>query len=369
MATRPQAANPHAARRSKPCTRSSLARPVARKSRYKLQPACDLRPSADLAGRPVRLSTDLPVEFDVPLAPHHKLIGRWAAGREHIARRYTRQEARRRIERVFDQAVLEILKPIELVNLRAAVLVGDDDNPPALTLICDDIGQLDLGWIEKSNLLRDALAGPVAPLGWRAAAYKALSSTLSCALPIFNFEDLMDELSCYHWDGETDDESARRALIEYRGYEPAEVDGGMLPSAIRARRPDFMLPENADPLKNLPKGLRQRVCDVRKAHAAVKALNFAASPWTLHTGQMLEYIPYSENWSHFPPLTVVPVENFALEVDYVTEHGMHEGFVDLCGICPLTDARQVDEWLASLKVGADFLLAAQALIDIDPAKL
>ena len=78
-------------------------------------------------------------------------MGRWVAAREGAPRRYTRVGARKRIEQVFNAAVLEILAPIELVDLRVAVLVGEDNNPPAIALVCETLGQLDLGWIETGD--------------------------------------------------------------------------------------------------------------------------------------------------------------------------------------------------------------------------
>ncbi|KAK0348931.1 hypothetical protein LTR94_035171, partial [Friedmanniomyces endolithicus] len=82
------------------------------------------------------------------------------------------------------------------------------------------VGQIDLGWIEKSNVLSNTLFGPAAPVGWRAAAYSLLESTLGDVLPVFSYADLFEEVSAYYWDGATDDESARATLIEYHGEDP-----------------------------------------------------------------------------------------------------------------------------------------------------
>ena len=70
-----------------------------------------------------------------------------------------------------------------------------------------------------------------------------------------------------------------------------------------------------------------------------------------------------------PPLTLVPVEQFAREVDDVARHGMEYGFMDIAGLCPLPDATRVTDWFASLEAGARFLLAAQELIQLDPDTL
>ena len=143
------------------------------------------RPWADLAGCSVALSRDIPTIFDAPLAPHHKLIGRWVVSRENSAPSYTRVAARRHIERTFDAAVLEVLAPLELVNLRVAVLHSEENGPSAIAIICESMGQLDLGWIETSD----------APIAWRAAAYKALEHTLGRTLPVFGYQDLFDEIA------------------------------------------------------------------------------------------------------------------------------------------------------------------------------
>jgi len=44
------------------------------------------------------------------------------------------------------------------------------------------------------------------------------------------------------------------------------------------------------------------------------------------------------------------------------------GFMDVAGICPLPAASRIDDWFASLRLGAQFLLAAQALVQFDPPK-
>ena len=67
--------------------------------------------------------------------------------------------------------MLDILKPFKLVDFRVAALTGDESHPPAIALICDSVGQLDLGWIEKSNVLRTTTLETVAPVRWQATAY------------------------------------------------------------------------------------------------------------------------------------------------------------------------------------------------------
>ena len=202
---------------------------------------------ADLAGRSVALSPDVPALFDAPLGPHHKLIGRWAASRDISARAYTRVEARRRVEHVFDTAVLDILEPIELADFRVAVLQGGDGDPPAIAMICDSMGQLDLGWIEDSD----------APIPWRAALYRTLELMLGRVLPIFGYDDLFESMSMSYWDGAPEDEAARQCLIDYHGVAPEDLDAQALPSAMDARRPEWMIRENAAPPAELPAGLRQ----------------------------------------------------------------------------------------------------------------
>jgi len=327
------------------------------------------RPSADLAGRTVRISPDVPAMFDVPLAAHHKLIGRWVEAIAPSDRPCTRHEARARIERTFNDAVLDILQPFDMAELRAVVLQGDDSLPPALVLICDSLGSLDLGWIEKSNVLRQTLFTNVAPLGWRAAAYKELVGTLNIALPVFHFDDLLAELSMYYWEGEETDEGARHALTEWFGQDPEEIDEDMLPSAIRARRPDWMLAENAAPLKDMPTALANKIRALRKAYAALEAQGDDRGAWRFDLELIREYVDDYEDRSGLPPVTLVPFDQFQRELDDVGRFGMETGFMDVCGICQLDDADKVGAWLASLKLGVAFLLAAQDLIDFDPAGL
>ena len=317
------------------------------------------RPSTDLAGRSVALSGDIPAIFDQPLAAHHKLLGQWAASRERSVEACTRPEARRRIERIFDAAVLEILRPIEIVDLRIAVLLGEDVGPPAIAVICDSMGQLDLGWIETSD----------APIPWRAAAYRALDQRLGLALPVFGYDDLFEVISMYYWEGETDDEAARECLIAHHGVDPDELDEISLPSTMNARRPEWMIGANTAPLAELPIGLSQMLDRLDKAHGALRTLGCDGNAWHFDSELIGEFLPGTEECATLPPLTLVPFEQFARELDDVGRHGMEMGFMDVAGICPLPDSSRIEDWLASLRLGAQFLIAAQQLIQLDPARL
>lgn len=320
-------------------------------------PACAFRPSVDLAGRAVTLSPDIPAVFDAPLGAHHKLVGRWVLSLEPSPEPCTRVEARQHIERVFDAAVLDILAPIELADLRVAVLHSEEDGPPAIVIICESMGQLDLGWIETGD----------APIGWRAAAYEALEHCLGEALPIFGYGDLFDEIAMYYWDGETDDQAARQSLIDYHGAEPGDLDEMTLPSEMNARRPEWMIAANAAPAKRLPTELRRSLARLHEAHKALSALLPDQNAWHFDFQIACEYLPGIEECASLPPLTLVPFEQFARELDDVARHGMEMGFMDIAGICPVTDACAIEDWFASLRLGAQFLIAAQDLLQFDPS--
>ncbi|MDR2857521.1 MAG: hypothetical protein LBV50_06710, partial [Novosphingobium sp.] len=188
-------------------------------SRFSRPQPCSFRPSADLAGRPVAILPDVPTCFDEPLAEHHKLIGRWVASRETSARRYARPEVRARIEQVFDTAVMEVLEPIDLADFTVAVLHSEEEGPPAIALVCRDMGQIDLGWIGADDV----------PVAWSAAAYTALELTLGRVLPAFTYAEFFEEFAVCHWEGETDDEAARQCLVDYHGMDPDDVDNLTLP--------------------------------------------------------------------------------------------------------------------------------------------
>ena len=335
-------------------------------SRSSRRLASPSRPSVDLAGRAVALSVDVPAQFDAPLAPHHKVLGRWVAEREKTAQRYTRMGVRKRIERVFSAAVDEILSPFNLADLRVVALTGEDDRPPAIVIVCDTIGQLELGWIEKSNLLRDTAFGNVAPVRWRAAAYQTLRNTLPAVLPAFGYEVLFEEVSAYYWDGETDDERARAALIELHGHGEDDLDEMTLPSDMNARRPDWMTAKAA-PLKDMPVALQAAIRRLRAALEAMRKIDPARNAWRFDHDNVLTYLPEYEERTHMPPITLVPFEQFARELDDVGRFGMEQGFYDIAGFCQLIDVATVDAWFASLRVGAELLLAAQDLINLDPA--
>lgn len=362
MATLPASPRPSAApgpvlsmRGSSSTRAAARARSADRCSR---QPDFASRRSVDLAGRAIALSPEIPAVFDAPLAPHHRLVGRWAASRGQDARTYTRVEARRHIEGAFDAAVLEVLDPIEIVDLRIAVLASEADGPPAIAIICESMGQLDLGWIETSD----------APTAWRAAAYRALEKTLGCVLPVFSYQDLIDEMSMYYWEGETDDEAARCSLIENHGADVEDLDGLILPSQMNDRRPGWMIAANAAAPARLPATLRRKLADLRAAHEAFGKVAPEGGAWHFDFEIVSEYLPGIEECASLPPLTLVPFEPFARELDDVMRSGMEMGFMDIAGICPLPDAAHIDHWFASLRLGAQLLLAAQNLIRTDPPR-
>jgi len=327
---------------------------------------CVSRPSVELAGRSVALSIDVPAGFDAPLAAHHKLIGAWVASHEKSDVLLTRADARKHIERAFNAAVIEILKPFNLADLQVLALAGDDGTAPAIAIVCDTVGQIELGWIEESNPLTAQPGKRVAPQRWCAAAYQALLETLPVALPIFGYGDLFEEMAAFSWDGETTDVAAIKAMVEM-GQDLGDIDEEMLPSAMNARRPGWMLAENAAPMKQLPAELRRRIYRLRDLRAAIKAIPAETNAWHFSFDQVVEYMPEFEDASHLPTMTLVPADQFARELDYVADYGMQQGFMNIAGLCSLSDAAAVDAWFASLKLGAEFLLAAQELITIDPA--
>ncbi|WIW89599.1 hypothetical protein K3M67_06475 [Sphingobium sp. V4] len=327
-------------------------------SRYSPPQDCGFRPSADLAGRAVALSPDIPAVFDAPLAAHHKLVGHWVLSQENPTRACTRFAARRHVERTFEAAVLDVLAPLELVDLRVAVLLSEEDGPPAIAIVCESMGQLDLGWIETSD----------APIAWRAAAYHALEHTLGRALPVFGYQDLFDEISMYYWEGATDDEAARECLIAYHGVDEETLDGMTLPSEMNERRPEWMIAANAAPSARLPKRLRRKLADLRKAYKALGSLTPERNAWHLDFQVAYEYLPGIEECASLPPLTLVPFEQFTRELDTAAQSGMEMGFMDIAGICPLPEANRIDEWFASLRCGAAFLKAAQDIVQFVPPK-
>jgi hypothetical protein len=308
----------------------------------------------------------VPTLFDTPLAPHHRALGRWVAARDTDAQRFTRDEARKHIERVFNDAVMDILKPLEIAGYRVAALLGDNERPPALAVICDSIGQLDLKWIEKSNVLRNTALEQVAPVAWQATAYKELSDRLGIALPVFGYGDLFDEVSLWFWEGATDDEAAKRFLVDMHGADPEDLGDYTLPSEMNARRPDWMLPEKAVALKHLPKGLAAKIRAFRRAFDVLKNTQTDGSAWRFDFDEIREYLPHLEDAATLPPMTIVPFDEFAREIDEVCRTGMEYGFMDVAGLCPITDAASIDAWFASFKLGVDFLLRAQELIDLNP---
>lgn len=254
--------------------------------------------------------------------------------------------------------MLEILDPIEIADFRVAVILSEEDCTPAIAIICQSLGQIDLGWIETGD----------APIPWRAAAYSALEQCLGLTLPIFGYSDLFEQISMYYWDGEIDDEGARESLIAYHGADAAELDALTLPSEMNARRPAWMIEANAASTARLPAGLRKKLRRLNETHKALRGFSPDSSAWYADHQTIHDYIPEFEDCSSLPPLTLVPFDHFTRELDDVGRNGMEMGFMDVAGLCPLPDVDRIDEWFASLRLGAEFLLAAQELIQLDPAQ-
>ncbi|MGF7152117.1 hypothetical protein FHS96_005786 [Sphingomonas zeicaulis] len=186
-------------------------------------------------------------------------------------------------------------------------------------------------------------------------------------LPIFGYDDLFEEISIYYWEGETDDEAARQTLIDMHGADPADADDMVVPSTMNARRPDWMLATKAARPSRMPTELREAIAALRGAHKQVKRFLDEQSAWHFDHATICDYDPSYEDCSTLPPLTLVPFEHFARELDDVGRIGMETRFLDVAGLCPLTEPDSIDRWFASLRIGVDLLLAAQALIQLYPS--
>ncbi|MET3436034.1 hypothetical protein [Sphingomonas sp. 1185] len=322
------------------------------------RPDCRSPRLAELAGRAVRLSDDIPVVFDAPLSPQHRLIGAWVAEQYTSRAEYTRPQARRHIERAFGTKVSDILEPVALAGLRVSVRGDEAGKNTALAIICEGLGQIDLGWIEDGD----------APIPWRATAYSALKRMLGRVLPVFGYQDLFDEYAAINWEGETEDDAARDALIDLHGVSEHELDGQTLPSTLHASRPPWMIADNAVVDALLPRSLHERLDRVREAHDALVGVPPGSDAWHVEHDILYDYMPEMEEHYHLPPLTLVPFAQFAGELDDIARHGMEVGFADVAGLCPLPDASRIDGWFASFGLGARFLCAVQDLIAFNPAQ-
>src|SRR3546814_7347174 len=118
---------------------------------------------------------------------------------------------------------------------------------------------------------------------------------------------------------------------------------------MNARRPDWMIKENAAPSARLPVGLRRSLARFRAAHKALETIRPERNAWDFDLQVAYDYIPGIEECSSLPPLTLVPFDQFARELDDVARNGMEMGFMDVAGLCPLPNADHIDDWFASLR--------------------
>lgn len=144
---------------------------------------------------------------------------------------------------------------------------------------------------------------------------------------------------------------------------------GVLPSQIMARRPDYMIAENAAPMKALPPVLRDKLKRITSAWNAVQGYKQPGHAWQFDPYEAHNYLPGTEDASPLPAMTLVPADDFGEELDQIGQPGMEYGFHSIAGLCPLTDPDTLDQWFTSLRLGAELLAAAADLIDFDPAKV
>ena len=154
----------------------------------------------------------------------------------------------------------------------------------------------------------------------------------------------------YYWDGEIDDEGARESLIAYHGADADELDELTLPSEMNARRPEWMVKENAAPSAQLPPGLRRKLKRFHAAHKTVTTFRPECRAWDLDLQVAYDYIPGIEECSSLPPLTLVPFDQVARELDDVARNGMEMGFMEVAGLCPLRHANHIDDWLSRIHI-------------------
>lgn len=365
MATKPSS-KPRLAARPRPGSTPNSTRrrgPVREARRSRPLKALPSPRSDNLVGGIVRFSPDIPVSFGETLTSNHLTVGRWVAAHGLASEAaISREEARRLIENTLTAKIHEIIRGLEILGLHVAVLSceespDDVDQPPAILISHNSHGDIFFKWIEDEAI----------PVGWRAAAYHAIATTLPRIVPLLALGDMMEELSMWYWDGEIDDEGAKLALIHNHGADEDELDGYVLPSQVEAKVPGWMKSELAARSRCLPPALRRSIIGLKQAARKARGHTGEGGAWSYDRDQLLEYAPWLEDASCVPPVTIVPSNIFEQELDDVYRFGMENGSDDTCGIMAISSAAEVDTWLTSFAAGVAVLKAAEALISLDPS--
>src|SRR3546814_13402466 len=84
------------------------------------------------------------------------------------------------------------------------------------------------------------------------------------------------------------------------GADAEELDELTLPSEMNARRPDWMIKENAAPSARLPVGLRRSLARFRAAHNALETIRPERNAWDFDLQVAYDYIPGIEECSSLP---------------------------------------------------------------------
>lgn len=308
----------------------------------------------------MNLSPAIPTRFGNPVGKHHVIIGNWAKEMLASAGPVSESGFKHLIEATFAKVVGDILAPIKLCDLHVMVLLhSEEDEKPAIIIANKSQGQVDLGWIETAEN---------APMEWRCAAYRALVSNIHPIIPMITFDDMFEHLSMLYWDGSTEDHEAREALIHDHGHDEEDLEGMTMPSDVKAKAPAWMDDYAGEaPARPFHPELAKLFRDLRKARRRFDKAQAKANPFAFDFDDLCSYAPWYEESYCLPPMTVVPFDIFAEEIDDCARGGMEQGFLDVCGLYLIDPASpQIDKWLETLRASVAVIDCIQRLTAWEP---
>ena len=293
----------------------------------------------------------MPTTIGTSIGHHVKIFGRWVCDRyAGPLQPILEQDVPAYIAQKFTNALYQRRPPSELLPIEFFVQSDSYLGKPLLTFHIGAGGPVlfDLAWIENNEAVN---------LVERQAAYAAVTKAMMRAFHAMDYDSMIEHLSMYLWDGETDDDAAFESIIYNYGEEPEDP---ILPSHVAAKIPDFMKPVRKK--TRLTPQLAKLIADLEAATDAIKP-----SDGENGTISLSDYLYNTEEFMDCatePPLCLLPLEIFQQELDQVYQHAMENGVMSVITAFPASTSDEIDRAVAAFHLYQKVIEAAEAILTL-----
>lgn len=218
----------------------------------------------------------------------------------------------------------------------------------------------------------DWLSDPAIADDVKSEIWALLGRAMPILLPVGCFDDLVEEISGYWWQGELDDDAAREAIAEMRGEELGPDDDFFLPSKFLAAQPQWTLFEpwprpNDAPTPALPDFVAGPAAQVLKAMKPFRNASANRAAWISDFDITTDVAPEYGDAVSTPPIFLVPdIPVFNEALNDIGECAMQTSFWNVCGAAIMTSPKDIQTWLKSLAAGVPLLVALDGLLRATP---